>query len=170
MAGVKMDYVKSLPGILKIIEFVFLLHAFSCMADCCGNGSGRYAFFLAMTIIAWIMVIIIFLVFFLDQTSAIPQLNWQYVVLFSSIAWAVLLLICSALMADVSSDTRHYRDWQGYGIRNYYVKWWDTMTAGVVFGFLAMLVFIIDAVVHAKGVSFSGGGGGGGKAGQPTPA
>ncbi|KAK3726759.1 hypothetical protein QZH41_010413, partial [Actinostola sp. cb2023] len=71
MSGIKanMGYLKSIPGILKIVECVLLLLAFSCVSDAVSHGAGRVSFFLAVTVIGWLVVIGLFVFFFLNLTE-----------------------------------------------------------------------------------------------------
>lgn len=151
-------YVVSIPGVLKIVEFILLLLAFSIAADINVANWGRMSFFLFVTITSWLLVIAWFVLFTSNLHTKINlSINWNITLLIFAAVVAFLLLISSALLADdvrkfesvpfgdVSAnsipdlDQGQDRDWN----RNL-----DSLRAAVAFGFIAMFVFIGDAVVE----------------------
>ncbi|KAJ7365072.1 CKLF-like MARVEL transmembrane [Desmophyllum pertusum] len=131
--GLTMSYIKSIPGILKIVEFFTLMLAFALAGSIRYYGTwGEMSFFLFVTIMSWLLVIAVFVLFALNLISKINlNINWNIPVLVFAAVVVLLLLISSALLADNARKFRH-----------------DTLSAGAAFGFISMFVFIGDAVVH----------------------
>lgn len=148
-------YVVSIPGVLKIVEFILLLLAFSIAADISFAYRGRMNFFLFVTITSWLLVIAWFVLFTFNlQTKINLSINWNITLLIFAAVVAFLLLISSALLAD---DVRKFGDFSANSIPDLdqdqaLARNWnrnlDSLRAGVAFGFIAMFVFIGDAVVE----------------------
>lgn len=157
-------YVVSIPGVLKIVEFILLLLAFSIAADINVANWGRMSFFLFVTITSWLLVIAWFVLFTFNLHTKINlSINWNITLLIFAAVVAFLLLISSALLADyvrkfesvpfgdvsansipdLDLDQDQYLDWNRNWNRNL-----DSLRAAVAFGFIAMFVFIGDAVVE----------------------
>ncbi|XP_031569510.1 uncharacterized protein LOC116304005 [Actinia tenebrosa] len=121
-------YLKTPQAILKIVQIVTLLIAFSCITDCCdggkpyalsflytnfGRGQGTVldysdhirntSFFLAVTIFGWLLVVFLFVFFFFKLHERFKQIKWEMVVMIISIVWSVLLLLSCSLMGNISS-------------------------------------------------------------------
>jgi len=136
-----MPYIKSIPGILKIVEFFTLMIAFALGADAAQiiGTWGRMDFFLFVTITSWIIVIAVFVLFVVNIISKINlTIDWNIPVLIFAIVAAVLLLISSSLIADNAQKLKGFTGW----------SWLDKLRAAAAFGFISMFVFIGDAVVH----------------------
>lgn len=150
-------YVVSIPGVLKIVEFILLLLAFSIAADISFAYWGRMSFFLFVTITSWLLVIAWFVLFTFNlQTKINLSINWNITLLIFAAVVAFLLLISSALLAD---DVRKfkpmsYREFSANSTPNLQDLQpnlnlnLDSLRAAVAFGFIAMFVFIGDAVVE----------------------
>ncbi|CAH3161270.1 unnamed protein product [Porites lobata] len=143
--GFTMEYVTSIPGIIKIVEFFLLMIAFALAADFKGSFSwGRMDFFLFVTITSWLFVIAIFVLFVFNVISVINvNIDWNLPVMIFAGVVAVLLLISSSLIAD---DARRGNDIYG-GLRPYGYSV-DKLSAAAAFGFFSMVAFIIDAGIH----------------------
>lgn len=140
--GLTMSYIKSIPGILKMVEFFTLLLAFAIASDAYSIFPykwGNMDFFLFVTVTSWIFVIAIFILFAFNIISKINfNLDWNILVLVFAVVVAILLLISSALVAsDVNEVSRLLLS-----------SFVDKTRAAVAFGFISMFVFIGDAVVH----------------------
>lgn len=140
--GLTMSYIKSIPGILKMVEFFTLLLAFAIASDAYSlllYNWGNMDFFLFVTVTSWIFVIAIFILFAFNIISKINfNLDWNILVLVFAVVVAILLLISSALVAsDVNEVSRLLLS-----------SFVDKTRAAVAFGFISMFVFIGDAVVH----------------------
>lgn len=134
-------YVVSIPGVLKIVEFILLLLAFSIAADINLKNWGRMSFFLFVTITSWLLVIAWFVLFTFNLHTKINlNINWNITLLIFAAVVAFLLLISSALLAD---DVRKIEEKSGYSL-----PFLGPLRAAVAFGFIAMFVFIGDAVVN----------------------
>jgi len=139
--GLSMAYIMSIPGILKIVEFFTLMIAFALGADIQYSGNwGRMSFFLFVTIMSWILVMAVFVLFAFNIISKINlNIDWNIPVLIFAVVVAFLLLISSSLIADDAED------WK---ILSSLVSPIDKLRAAAAFGFISMFVFIGDAVVH----------------------
>lgn len=140
--GLTMSYIKSIPGILKMVEFFTLLLAFAIASDAYSlllYNWGNMDFFLFVTVTSWIFVVAIFILFAFNIISKINfNLDWNILVLVFAVVVAILLLISSALVAsDVNEVSRLLLS-----------SFVDKTRAAVAFGFISMFVFIGDAVVH----------------------
>lgn len=134
-------YVVSIPGVLKIVEFILLLLAFSIAADINVANWGRMSFFLFVTITSWLLVIAWFVLFTFNLHTKINlNINWNITLLIFAAVVAFLLLISSALLAD---DVRKIEEKSGYSL-----PFLGPLRTAVAFGFIAMFVFIGDAVVN----------------------
>lgn len=139
--GLSMAYIMSIPGILKIVEFFTLMIAFALGADIQYLGTwGRMSFFLFVTIMSWILVIAVFILFAFNIISKINlNIDWNIPVLIFAIVVAFLLLVSSSLIAN---DAENWKVFQSG------VSWHDKLRAAAAFGFISMFVFIGDAVLH----------------------
>ncbi|KAF1744033.1 hypothetical protein MXB_4567 [Myxobolus squamalis] len=108
-----LGYIWSVFGILKIIEFILLLIAWSLVA----NFQGYYSFpitiyYLIVTSIAWVYVILEFLVYFFNVQRRLSSI-WPYLI-FGFLAALVFLI--DALF--------HYREYQdSYKVHCHYSKY-----------------------------------------------
>ncbi|XP_068699475.1 plasmolipin-like [Montipora capricornis] len=138
--GLTMSYIKSIPGILKMVEFFTLLLAFAIASDAYSiyhYNLGKMDFFLFVTVTSWIFVIAIFILFAFNIISKINfNLDWNILVLVFAVVVAILLLISSALLASFVGSA-----FSGY-------SYYDKIRAAAAFGFISMFVFIGDAVLH----------------------
>ncbi|XP_074617264.1 uncharacterized protein LOC141876505 [Acropora palmata] len=143
--GLNMPYIKSIPGILKIVEFFTLLLAFSIAGNVYSYFSYyRYYyssgmdFFLFATVTSWIFVMVFFVLFALNIIAKINlNLDWNLPVLVFAVMAAILILISSSLVAHDLSPVS--------GVHH---PIYDKLRAGVAFGYISMFVLIGDAVVH----------------------
>lgn len=138
--GLSMAYIMSIPGILKIVEFFTLMIAFALGADIQYSGNwGRMSFFLFVTIMSWILVMAVFVLFAFNIISKINlNIDWNIPVLIFAVVVAFLLLISSSLIAN---DAENWKTWSSFFPI-------DKLRAAAAFGFISMFVFIADAVVH----------------------
>ncbi|CAB4014053.1 pre-mRNA-splicing factor CWC25 homolog, partial [Paramuricea clavata] len=112
--GKGLDYVKSIPCILKIVEIVVLLIAFALVGHFLNeipNGyfsyfgkKGNLEFFLFATIVGWMISIAFLVIFVIGIHEKISALPWPLVVAIVSAVWTILLLIASALLAAAAKD------------------------------------------------------------------
>lgn len=141
-------YPKSAPGILKILEFLTLVVAFACLADCCrgleswwsGKYSDYYKLFIGSTVSAWLLVIIIFLLYFFCVVSRLNA-PWTVLVLVFNLVFGILIFVASALMAVYADDISG----SAKGSKHF-----DLVIVAVVFGFISAVLLLIDAFVHFK--------------------
>lgn len=140
--GFTMEYVTSIPGIIKIVEFFLLMIAFALAADSKGSSSwGRMDFFLFVTVTSWLFVIAIFVLLVFNVISVINvNIDWNLPVMIFAAVVAVLLLISSSLIADNARKLNDILRFSGYSV--------DKLSAAAAFGFFSMVAFIIDAGIH----------------------
>lgn len=144
MAGqVDTNYVKSVFGILKILEFICLVIAWACLIDYNGGVRGlhsRNSFFLGVNIAAWVFVIVWFIGYLFMICNQIKLSNQMLIYGFVHLAWFVLLLISGALVADFAS-------------RLYCKAWWhncELYECAAAFGLISSFLFLIDGILHIK--------------------
>lgn len=141
------SYLTSLPGILKIIEFFTLVVAFASLADCCHAYLARgrhkyidyYKVFIGLTVSAWLLVIIIFLVFFIGAANRLSKGCAMMVMIFN-ILYAISIFVASAMVTDFAHLVRGAKGSTFY----------DTLIVAVVFGFISSALLLLDAFVHFK--------------------
>ncbi|XP_031569511.1 uncharacterized protein LOC116304007 [Actinia tenebrosa] len=147
------SYVVSLPGIIKIGEFILLLVAFASLTGFTSSHSdrlygGRYDFFYFATITSWLIVLVIFLLFASNLNHRL-DFNWNIVLMVYSVVTAVLLLLTSALVLDAvlfyRSHREHLKSTQDY-VGFCTVEKCANIEAAGAFGILATVLFIADAV------------------------
>lgn len=147
------DYLKSFPGILKIIQFVLLLGALGCMAQILKDSNeidGKFAFFLAAMVVGVIVVILLFILHILKYSAftvtflvekKIGKSKWNAILLVLHLLVAVLCVVSSALLVKTASD------WIKYGLNDFR---WDHLVAALVFGFVSFALFMVDVVLAVK--------------------
>ncbi|CAB4027953.1 CKLF-like MARVEL transmembrane domain-containing 7 [Paramuricea clavata] len=147
------DYFKSFPGILKIIEFIVLLIALGSVGyffEKMGSNTSKtdnLKFFLFVIIVAWILVMAFWLNFVSGLYEKMSAINWPLVDAVVFAVWAVLLLISSALMADA---VKYYEDSKFCALLEdaNTKQQCEHLIVGTIFGFIAMVLFIVDSVIH----------------------
>lgn len=145
--GLNMPYIKSIPGILKIVEFFTLLLAFSIAGNAYASIHYNYGdmdFFLFATVTSWIIVMVFYVLFAFNIIAKINlNVDWNLPVLVFAVIAAILILISSSLVAhDVSQVPT------GFYVHSILAAFYNKLRAGVAFGYISMFVFIGDAVVH----------------------
>ena len=167
--GKGLEYVKSIPFVLKISEIVVLLIAFSLPGHFLNEiydeflayyeKKGNIDFFLFVTIVGWLIAIAFLIFFVIGIHEMISALPWTLVVAIVLAVWTILLLISSALLAAAA---KHYDDdIKTYGFfvstntsgcklldnANHDAQCWQ-LIAGAIFGFIATVLHAVDAVIH----------------------
>ncbi|XP_022778432.1 uncharacterized protein LOC111319989 [Stylophora pistillata] len=139
-------YIKSIRGILKIVEFILLLLAFAIAVGIRKDmeKKGGMEFFLIVTILSWLFVIAWFVLFTfnLHKRINLKEKHWNITLLIFAAAVAFFLLISSAFLGD---DVKKFR---GYSTSFMGASTLVSLRAAVAFGFIAMFVFIGDVVVE----------------------
>jgi len=151
MVSLNTGYVKSVQGILKILEIITICVAYSCLADfdrdivvIGGKYEGRYDFFMAVFVIGWAVVLFVFFVFLLTLEGKLTtEKNWNIMLLVFSALFALLFIISSSLMADFLDDL--------YDARWHKVSWLkrrtEVLTVSVFFGFVSAALLLVDTVL-----------------------
>lgn len=163
--GKGLDYLKSIPSILKIIEFVILLIAIGTVGyfldkfpdiyfDYYGK-KGNLQFFMFVVVVSWLIVMALFVLFITGLHEKLTAINWTLVVVIISAVCAVLLLISSSLVADAA---RSY-DKKKFPALISICKAMDNgntdaqcgqLIGGAVCGFIAMVLFAVDTAIHVR--------------------
>lgn len=95
-------YVKSLPGLLKLVEVILSIIVLICLAfvSMCRDGScSAVSFFRAVAVSALIVTLLLFLIFGLALKEKIHFINWVTTDLVNAVIFTVLYLISSSVMA-----------------------------------------------------------------------
>ncbi|XP_078368917.1 uncharacterized protein LOC144652736 [Oculina patagonica] len=151
---VNVGYAKSVLGIIKVIQFFFLMLTWVCMADCCSGAhantlySGRYGFYLFVTIFGWLCIPVIYVWFLLTLSDKVKLpaaiADGLIVVLCFEILWALLLVISAGLVQPIASYYGFLATTGGGdGVKRIY----NPMMAAVVFGFFTFVAFFVDIVI-----------------------
>lgn len=149
------EYLKSVPGLLKITEILCLLIAFASLSGFTLHFTdqrygGRFDFFYFATITSWLLVIIIFVMFTLRLYERFGTINWNLVMAIYSPVTAFLLLISSALVLDTAIYFRRNeqidngRDWDY--ICNH--EPCGNVEAAGAFGIICVVLFSVDSILY----------------------
>lgn len=151
-------YVKSIEGILKLLEFIAFCIAFACLADfdsdlqrssVSSEFKERFVFFMVVFVIGWVVVLVVFCVFlFSAEGNIMTEKNWNLLLLVFSALFAVLFFISSGLIADNLNDL-YDAGWNKFRPLK---KYSDILTLSVFFGFLSAVLLLVDAFVTFKKV------------------
>ncbi|XP_045459226.1 CKLF-like MARVEL transmembrane domain-containing protein 4 [Melitaea cinxia] len=129
------SYVKTIPGILKIVQAVASLVGFICIQFSYQNNAGKGVYFSWIAMIAfWFTGILLgfYLFHIVEKFYKIPWLKIEFV--FTAL-WTVLLFI-AAILAVTVHDNPH--------------------SAAAFFGFTATLAYAIDAYLKWRAVQAGG--------------
>uniref|UniRef100_UPI00398E8924 CKLF-like MARVEL transmembrane domain-containing protein 4 n=1 Tax=Pristiophorus japonicus TaxID=55135 RepID=UPI00398E8924 len=126
------DYLRSVFGILKLLEVVLALIAFICIEtvkECLPCG-GLY-FFEFVSCTAFVVTGLLLLMFSLNLHTKVPQINWNLTDLINTVISAVVFFIAAIVLAAMN----HKRKGE---------------IAAVVFGFLAAGVYSVNSYLAFK--------------------
>ncbi|XP_074617261.1 uncharacterized protein LOC141876503 [Acropora palmata] len=153
-----MEYIKSLEGLLKLAEIFCLMIAFASLSGFTLHYSsthygGRFDFFYFATVVSWLLVIALFLIFALRLTDRLYEkcgnINWNLLLAIYSPVTAFLLLISSALVLDVAVRLRRSEEITDNQIHQDcdLVPCGNIEAAGA-FGVFSMVLFSVDAIYY----------------------
>ncbi|XP_028392800.1 uncharacterized protein LOC114517316 [Dendronephthya gigantea] len=160
-----LNYLKSIPFILKIIEFIVLLIAFALAGHFMNEAvtnffatfgkKGNIEFFLFATIVGWLIAIVLPILFFIGIQEKVSAIPWTLVVAILSAVWAVLLIIASSLLAAAA---KHYEDKEGIRGKSVCELLDDAnedsqcgqLIGGTILGFIATVLYAVDTIIHAR--------------------
>lgn len=151
-SGLDLEYLKSVPGLLKIIEIVCLLLSFACLSGFTlkykePRYGGRFDFFYFATITSWLLVIILFIMFLLRLYERFANINWNLVMAVYSPVTAFLLLISSALVLDTAIYLRRHDKQFGVNFRDICeMESCGNVEAAGAFGIISTVLFTVDTV------------------------
>ncbi|XP_028397567.1 uncharacterized protein LOC114541231 [Dendronephthya gigantea] len=158
MAGINegMQYLKSLPSFLKILEIILLLVSIGPVGYFLNNAPDfdfdkrdNLKFFVGAAAASAVIALLFFLIFLTGAHKKIDAFNWARTAAGIFLVLAILLLVASSLLADTVSQ--YHSDGT--------CKWMDVqktkyqcgqLTAGTVFGFFSIVIFIVDAIIHFR--------------------
>ncbi|XP_078365632.1 plasmolipin-like [Oculina patagonica] len=152
--GLDLEYLKSVPGLLKIVEIICLLLAFACLSGFTlkftdDRYGGRFDFFYFATITSWLLVIILFVMFLLRLYERFTNINWNLVMAVYSPVTAFLLLISSALVLDAAIYyRRHERPFKGQIQPICDMEPCGNVEAAGAFGIISMVLFAVDTILY----------------------
>ncbi|XP_039250521.1 CKLF-like MARVEL transmembrane domain-containing protein 4 [Styela clava] len=120
-------YLKSLPGILKMVEILLCIIILICLgaAQVCSGSCSGFGFLRGMAIGAMIFTLILLIVFALTLNKQLTFIHWSGTDLLNSAIDALLLIIASIVLATQSATAAE--------------------TAAVVFGFFAAIIYCVSA-------------------------
>ncbi|XP_028391852.1 uncharacterized protein LOC114516531 [Dendronephthya gigantea] len=176
MAGINdgAKYIKSVPSALKILEIVLLLVSIGFVGYFWDNWPGRdredgdsdfikvlkkdtdeftktdyIKIFLGSTVVAGIVALLFFLIFVAGIHKKIKFLNWGKTAAVFFFLTAVLMLVASGLLANT---LKYYKDHKVCDVLELFDldSQCKQLTGGVVCGFIAGAVFLVDSIVHFK--------------------
>lgn len=155
-ASVNSGYLKTIEGMLKVLEIGVICVAFSCLAEFDRTHfwheeyRSRFDFFLAVFAIGWIFVLCVFLTFiFISEWNIITRRNWNISLVVFYIVFVFLFLISSSLIADILRDI-------------YDAKWHkipgqqrltNVLTTSVCCGFVSAALFVMDSAILYKKIN-----------------
>ncbi|CAB3991816.1 uncharacterized protein LOC110248790 [Paramuricea clavata] len=153
--GKGLAYVKSLGGLLKMVELVFLAIAAGAVGYFYKEGSDgdyekkdRIKFFLAAVGIAAVVVIVFFMIFLTGIHKKV-KIVWTKTATGVFFLMGILLLVASAMLAEAYKSYKddNFCDLLDLGGTKSQCK---QLLIGVVCGLISAVVFVVDAVVHFK--------------------
>ncbi|XP_028392221.1 uncharacterized protein LOC114516834 [Dendronephthya gigantea] len=151
--GKGFEYVKSAAGLLKLAELAILVIAagivgyfFKEAGDHDYDKKDRIQFFLAAVGIAAIVVVVFFTIFLTGLHKKV-NIVWTKTATGVFVLMGILLLVASSMLAEAYKsykDDKHCDIWETFDF-NFQCK---QLMIGLVFGFIAAVIFVIDAVIH----------------------
>lgn len=157
------NYIKSIVGILKPIEFLMLLLAWALCASFRSGFPSLHAsipssfsyrsaavgFFLFVTVTLWLLVIIVYILNVLSLMARVNIPQKALIVVGVHGIWALLLLISTAVIAADAVRLSGISNWCTILNASESSKTTcGTYDGAVAFGVFSCLAFIIDTVVH----------------------
>ncbi|KAI8506878.1 hypothetical protein Bbelb_153170 [Branchiostoma belcheri] len=154
MISFNIEYIKSIPGILKICELFFGLITWACVATypyqlyAGGLGAGQHwVMFVAVT--TWLITLILFILFVLSVPSNVPVLSglpWPFIEMAYNGGASVLYFLAACVQAGTTA-TR-------YAGSNVYT----TYAAAAAFAFFTTVAYVADAFFAFQAWRSQGGG------------
>ncbi|CAF3953368.1 unnamed protein product [Rotaria magnacalcarata] len=120
------DYIKSVPGILKMIELAIILCGAAPTID---GSSGNKGFFLFVSILALILTFALFIIFIFNINTWCPIIPWKY----TELGWCAFIALFYFIASIVIATIAKYDG--AYG-------------GATFFGFAAFLTYTAEAVYH----------------------
>lgn len=134
-------YFLTVPGILKIIEWVFAIIAIACSAPALFNGAH---WFLFVVIVCFICTFMWMCIHFFTITNVISSLPWLILEMVFAATATVLYFVAMIVMFVETND--HYRFIMFYFGPSRY----DACITAACFGLLNFIVYGIEAGFHFK--------------------
>jgi len=129
----RLDYIRSVPGVLKLIELLCdLLAVILCgAAPLVDGGSGQKGFFLFVSILALIVTTILFILFVLNINNMLLKNRWPLIEMCWCAFIALFYFIASIVIATIAKQN-------------------GTYGAAAFFGFAAFITYVADAIFQFR--------------------
>lgn len=138
------EYIKTVPGMLKLAEILLFLLAFSLASGFGQNTSGQIGFFTFVMVMGWLGSIFFFLKRFLSFESVlamkIPRYSLVLVITYAVGAFFIFAIVIAMF--------EHCVDWRATGFCSSILISCSSLEAGTAFGFFAFLAVCLDTVIH----------------------
>ncbi|XP_048577003.1 uncharacterized protein LOC5518011 [Nematostella vectensis] len=146
---VNVDYLLSIPAVLKILEFLFLITAMGCMITYDNHWvsyPAELVFFHVVVVLDWIIVLAFFVMMLFTLERRLPGYDWNLCIVFTSFIMGVFLIAAAGLMGHEAVKHQNL-EWKD--VFSTEIKFTlDHLVAAVILAFIAVLLFIIDIIVH----------------------
>ncbi|XP_047436818.1 CKLF-like MARVEL transmembrane domain-containing protein 4 [Mugil cephalus] len=126
------DYLKSYFGVLKVVEVVLSLIGFICIETImmCSPCGGVY-FFEFVSCSAFVVTVVLLLIFFLNLHTKVPQVNWSLTDLVNTSVSTLFFFLSSLVLACINHNTA-------------------AEIAAVIFGFLVTGVYGVNTFLAVQ--------------------
>ncbi|XP_065065325.1 uncharacterized protein LOC135691401 [Rhopilema esculentum] len=166
--GCNIKYLRSSLAAVKFIELLSLSAAIATVAffnwevKIEGTTFSRIQFFLFVTIVAWIVELIVFIMILTRCTKNLP-VPWPLVNIVFAVVFGVFVLIATGMLslsvASMMTTTKQWptnnRDWQTITYCEFINRTQSktsclAIQGGAAFGLLCFVIFIVDIFINSK--------------------
>ncbi|XP_035662383.1 plasmolipin-like [Branchiostoma floridae] len=134
--SLNIDYIKSIPGILKVVELLFGLIVWACVASYVYAGGQHWVMFVAVT--SWLFTLLLFIFCLLSLRDTMPVVsgfNWNLI----EMVYAAVVTFCYFIAACVQAGTT------GVGGNTFMARGhYSTYAAAAAFAFLVTIAYGVD--------------------------
>ncbi|XP_019620877.1 PREDICTED: plasmolipin-like [Branchiostoma belcheri] len=134
--GLNINYVTSIPGILKVVELLFGLIVWACVASYTYAGGQHWVMFVAVT--SWLFTLLYFIFCLLSLRESMPVIsgfNWNLIETVYSVVVTFLYFIAACVQAGTT----------GVGGNSLVRGHYSTYAAAAAFAFLVTIAYGVDA-------------------------
>jgi len=140
-------YIKTIPGILRIVEIVLCIILFICAVSACsgwyiyGRGNCGFASFVAFMGFIFVIGWLLFYLFHVHDSA--PNVPWLLIELIFYAVWTFFLVISGIVLAVLSADTYGliYYQYAGTTHASAGAGAFFAFAAAIAFGFQTFLLF-----------------------------